>query len=370
MGPKSKITIKEVAERAGVSISTVSRVLNNPDSVTDKKRYQVRRVIEELHYNPDPAAQALSNRAFKTIAVIVPNIINPVMSLIVRGIIHSLDKKNFDVLLYDTEEDFEREQQVLTGLIHKMVDGLIVVAGSGKEISFTDIAKRIPVVLIDRSENISQVDKLSVDDREGMGVLVGHLAERGYTRIALINGAKGNISANLRARYFKQALEERQLQFDPDRIVHTGWTLAYGKIGLNELLRRDPAVDAVICATDLIGMGVMHAAAERGIRVPEDLGVTGFDNSPMGEFVYPPLTTLQYPSIEMGKESVRAILRRFNNPHASLLKICYSLPLIARQSTGHESPGDQNALSRSEMATKDGGLCERENIVKDVPEGS
>ncbi len=343
MGSKNRITIKEVAQRAGVSIATVSRVLNNPESVTDEKRERVRGVIEQLHFNPDPAARALSNRSFKTIAVMVPNIINPVFSLIVRGIIHSLDKNNFDVLLYDTEEDFGREQQVVSGLVQKMVDGLIAVAGTGKEISFTELSKRIPVVLIDRPDNVSPVDKLSVDDREGMHTLVAHMAERGYTRIALVNGTKGNISANSRARYFQQALEEQGLPCSPEQIVYSGWTLAYGKIGLNELLSRNLNVNGIICATDIIAMGVMHAAAELGISIPGDMGVAGFDNSPLGEYVSPTLTTLQYSSIEIGKESVRAILRRFEEPGASLLKQTYSLPLIARQST--QGPASSGSVS-------------------------
>lgn len=330
---RGTVTIKTVAKLAGVSISTVSRVLNNPESVTEDKRLRVNRAIEELRYVPNPVARALGSRKVGSIAIVVPTILNPLMNEAMRGIIEVLDEGCYDAIVFDSNEDFTREQTFYELLPHKMVEGAIFLASAGRELDFDALAEKMPVALISRPETPTKVDTFVSDERHGMRLLTEHLAALGHKEIGHIGGAFGNSSAMLRFDYFRDALDHMRLPWHPEYNTFCDWSIHGGYEAMLRLVKRTHRPSAIICSTDLIALGAMAGARELGIRIPEELSVTGFDNAPSSPFIYPSLTTLKYPNYRLGRLAARAVLRRLRLKDRRIIRKVIPLELIQRNST-------------------------------------
>jgi DNA-binding LacI/PurR family transcriptional regulator len=333
---KGAITIKTVARKAGVSISTVSRVLNNPDSVTLDKRNRVNKAIEELNYVPNPVARALGSRKVGSIAIVVPTILNPFMSEVMRGVIEVLDEDSYDALVFDSNEQFEREKVFFEVLPHKMIDGAIFLGASGRELDFDILAEKMPVALVARSEEPMMVDTFTADEKQGMLRMVEHLYELGHRRIGHIGGSFGSSDAMRRFGFFKDALKELGIDWNSSFDLFCDWSLQGGYDGMLKLLQKKEQPTAVICATDLIAMGALGAANKAGIRVPEDLSVAGFDNAPSSPFLIPPLTTLKYPNYQIGRLAARSVLKKLHGrdeKRGKSIRKIIPMELIERDST-------------------------------------
>lgn len=334
---RGAVTIKTVAKKAGVSISTVSRVLNNPESVTLDKRNRVRRAIEELNYTPNPVARALGSRKVGSIAIVVPTILNPFMSEVMRGIIEVLDEDSYDALVFDSNEQFEREKVFFQVLPQKMIDGAIFLGASGKELDFDTLAEKLPVALVARSEEPELVDSFIADEKQGMIRLVEHLHGLGHRRIGHIGGSFGSTDAMRRFGFFKEALEEIGIEWNSGNDLFSDWGLQGGYQAMLKLLSRKDHPTALICATDLIAMGALGAAFAAGVRVPEDISVTGFDNAPSSPYLIPPLTTLKYPNYQMGRLAARSVLKQLrsgDDRRARSIRKIIPMELIERRSAG------------------------------------
>jgi LacI family transcriptional regulator len=332
------ITIRTIAERAGVSVATVSRYFNTPGTVTERNRERIKELVEELNFVPDPVARALGNCRVDNVAVLVPNISNPIMAEITRGIIEELDKSRITVLLYDCNENAERERRFIATLQTKMIGGVILVSDCGKAAEDDSLAPAIPVVLVDWTGEAPGLDSIRIDEQQGMLRLMSHLADYGHRNIGLLAGDRMTASGIQRVGAFKEAIRLDGRIESAASVSFCPWSLRGGFEGLKGLMSKVDPPTAVVCGNDVIAFGALAAARAMRLAVPNDISITGFDNSPNGEFSIPPLTTLKYPGVSMGRKAAQLILRRMKDPGggagADQYRRAMPLDLIARESTG------------------------------------
>jgi DNA-binding LacI/PurR family transcriptional regulator len=331
---KEATTIKDVAKKACVSISTVSRVLNTPESVREDKRKRVLKAIEELNYVPNPIARALGSNKIGTVAVVVPNIINNCAAEMVRGALEELEKHGFDLMLFTSNEDATREKNYLQQLKNKMVDGAIFIAGCTQELEYKELSSIMPIALIDRYENTTYVDVFTVDEQLGMNRLIEHLTELGHKDIGLLTGDIRTPAATSRIKKFKQTLNFYGLRLNKEFLVSSQWTMQGGYNAFMKLMTRKQTPTAVVASSDIVALGALSAAHEMKIRIPEDVSIVGFDNFPESRFSIPTLTTLKYPNYRLGQLAAKSILNRLNKSYSSGQRKILPLELLIRGSTG------------------------------------
>lgn len=307
-----KFTIKDVAERAGVSPATVSRVLNGQQRhIRPETRERVLQAVQELGYLPDRRAQALRRRWTGVVGVITPDISNPFFSLLVQGLGHEARAHGYSVLICDSQNTPQGEDHAIETLLRERVDGVIVTsvrAYNAKLLNF--LRKGIALVVADRSLAHLDVPTVTVDSVRDGYRLTRHLLELGYRTIAFIQGPGDVATAVGRLEGYKKALKEWGLN-PPERGLEPGdYTFEGGYKAAKRLLRRGP-FDAIIAANDLMAIGTLYALRERGIDVPGEMGLAGFDDIPMASWVHPRLTTIAIPAYRIGQEAMRLLLDRF-----------------------------------------------------------
>ncbi len=327
-----KPNIKDVANKANVSVATVSRALNKPQSVKEKNRQKVMDAVEELEYDPDPVARALRNNKVKSIAVVVPNITNAIMAEMTEGAHAELAEQNYNTVLFNTSESFEREVYYCDLLKETMVEGAIFITGSGETPPVQKLAQKKAVCLINRHTDCDSVDQIVADEYGGMQLLVYHLYKLGHERIAFITGKEETSATKKKIAGYKEYLEELGLGFNKKFVVSGEWTLKGANLAMKELLQLRQSPSAVIVGTDYMGLGVISAINEAGLSIPDDIAITGFDNASSSEYYNPPLTTLNYPNYELGKMAARAVLNRIEEPDVEKKEISMPLEIKIRKS--------------------------------------
>ncbi|MEI7883875.1 MAG: LacI family DNA-binding transcriptional regulator [Clostridia bacterium] len=328
------MTIKKIAEQAGVSVSTVSRVLNNPESVRTDKRQRVELAIKATNYIPSPIAKALGMQKSKTIGILVPNIINDCSAKIVSAIMEELDMHDFDTLLFNTIETLEKEEHITKLVREKMVDGIIMISSLGTKEEIAELANVMPVVLIDRQQIVPNLDAFLVDGALGMLKLVGYLKDLGHAKFGLLAGDLQTDSCKLRVQYFKAALFKEGLELDPLAIAYSSWEMRGGYQAMARLLEKKLELTAIIASSDVLAIGGARAAYIYGRKIPEDLSLVGFDNFSTGEFMVPALTTLKYPAAILGKLAAKSILQRLNDRNKPGIEKMLPMELLIRESAG------------------------------------
>ena len=329
-----KATIHDVARLAGVSVSTVSRVVNTPNMVSEGKREAVLQAIRTLGYAPNPIARAMSGKRPGIIGVVVPNIINGTISEIVNGILEELEKSDFNLLLLTSAEDERKETQYITLLKEKMINGAIFICSSGKEIDFSPLLNAMPVALVDRFERTPGLTTINSDDRMGLKLVVNHLKGLGHTRIGYLAGDIEKVSGWERLNAIRLVMGEAGLSLGSELVAVSNWTLQGGYDACRQLFGRAPDLTALVASSDILALGALAALREMGRRVPEDVSVTGFDNFPNSRFSAPPLTTLQYPSYQMGQLAAQHIIKQIFNPTLPARRFVLPVKLLERSSTG------------------------------------
>ena len=302
-------TIKDVAERAGVSPATVSRVLNGQQRyIRPETRERVLRAVQELGYLPDRRAQALRRRRTGVIGVLTPDISNPFFSLLVRGVEHEARAHGYSVLICDSQNAPEGEDRAIDALLRERVDGVIVTsvrADNTKLLKF--LSKGIALVVADRPLTHLDVPTVTVDNVRDGYKLTKHLLALGYERLAFIQGPSDTATALGRWTGYLQALREHDLEPPKGAVVSGDFTFEGGYRAAKRLLRRLGAFDAIVAANDLMALGALYALRERGIAVPDELGLAGFDDIPMASWVHPRLTTVAIPAYRIGKEAMKLL---------------------------------------------------------------
>lgn len=332
---KNKVTIKDVAEKAGVSVTTVSQILNGKGSRFSKRTQErVFKLKDEMHYVPDFNARNLILHSSKTIGVLVPNIGNPFFSTFFRGIQTVCRNAHYLPLVFSASNDEDTEKYYLGTLVERSVDGLIIASSSVTGDTIDNILKpnRIPYLLFDRNQTNDDGDRLQVDDYQGGSIAAKHLAELGHEQIVML--LPQQLTRNLRKRLdgFINGLLERGIDFNEEQnVVYAPLTKLGGYKQTAAVLAKHPT--AVFCANDELAIGLYRGLHERGLKIPQDLSVLGYDNIDLAEYVTPKLTTIQQPIMELGETSARLILNRINNQEMARQLVDVPVKLIERSST-------------------------------------
>lgn len=345
-----RVTIADVARQAGVSPMTVSRVINNKGDVRASTRQRVMAVVEQLGYRPSSIARGLATRRTGALGLVVPDVANPFFADLVRGVEHGAYARGYNVFLCNSEEDPQRELEILHLLEEKQVEGLVLCSSRlDAPALHALVARQSRVVLVNRQLRNRAVRSVTVDDEKGGYLATRHLLETGRRAVGLLAGPEPSHSGRLRARGYRAALAEFRA---PSAEAWTGPCRPDVEGGLNaarELLERQPQLDGLVCFNDLVAVGALQACAEMGRAVPTDMAIVGYDDIALAALVTPSLTTCRVPRYELGRQAVRLLLEQLEGSAEPAEDVVLQPELIIRQSAPLVSkrPGALAAVEES-----------------------
>jgi DNA-binding LacI/PurR family transcriptional regulator len=328
-------TMRDVARHAGVSIQTVSHVVNRTGNISDETRHRVLGSIEHLNYRRNPFARSMRTRQTRLIALIILDISNPVLSLIASTIESAAYAEDYHVLLYNTDHDSAREQAYLSEIGSRRADGVIIVNTINRQNMTTLSTDGVPTVLIDSSILSSPVPVVSVDNSAGAYRATQHLVELGHHRIAHIAGSRDLGIARERQLAYSRALQDSRLTYERIVFAHSiQWGYESGYAAMCELLTDAERPTAIFAASDALAIGAYRALTEAGLRVPHDMSVVGFDNIEASAYTTPPLTTVHQPFSELGHQAFSLLLSMLDGNVVNPPNVLLPADLIFRGSTG------------------------------------
>lgn len=331
---KRRITHRDVADRAGVSVATVSYVINHgPRPVSPEKRARVEEAVAALGYYPNALARSLRVQQTATVGLIVPNSANPFYAEVARELERGCADEGFLVLLCNSERDPTREARFVQMLRAKQVDGAVIIPHSDTASLLQPLlAAEIPVVILEHS--IPGLHCIAIDDLAGGRLATRHLIELGHTRIAIIRRRQISSLSMMRFDGYRLELERAGIALDDSLVVETGPFQNDGYAAMRELLERRPRPTAVVTHNDIMALGALRAIYDAGLSVPGDISVVGYDDIAAAPYLVPPLTTIRSPKMEMGRLAAQMVLKLARDP-ASLPPQTVTLPveLVIRQST-------------------------------------
>jgi LacI family transcriptional regulator len=324
------VTIHDIAAEAGVSASTVSRVLNGTTPVANAKRAAVLAAIESLNYHPNVVAQGLVRGKSATIGVLTQDLASPFYAEIHRAVEEGLVGSGYHPLFASGHWGADLELAALDVLIKRRVDAIIVLGGLMPGEHLHAVAQELPLVAVGRLIAGIEDRCLHVDHAEGAYKAMRYLIELGHTRIAHITGLPYHPDAIDRQAGYRQALDDAGLAVDPNLVVEGTFDEQSGLLAVEMLLARGAMFTALFAANDQMAQGARLALFRRGIRVPDDVSLIGFDDQPSSAFTTPPLTTVRQPTAEMGAAAAEAVLKMLNGCQPSLPNL--SVDLVIRES--------------------------------------
>lgn len=327
--------IYDVARFARVSVFTVSAVVNNNGNVSSALRRRVEVAVQKLNYRPNLLARGLVKHQTHTLGIVVRDIVNPFFPLLVRGAEDTAHKAGYSVLLCNSDDQREKEEQYLELLLSKRVDGILLNKAPGTLSSSLRqllAESEVPVVSLMRTSPDLKGDAVVTDDEKGAFEAVSHLARVGHRRIALVSGPLSVSNGKARQRGFSKALQAASLELERDLVVEGDYHIDSGyRAGLSLLPRRP---DAVFVANYLMTVGLMKAADEMGLGCPEDFGLASFDDYPWLSCFRPRLTTVELPKYEIGATAVQILLERMSGKSRQRALIKLTPELHVRESCG------------------------------------
>jgi len=329
-------TLKDVAKKAGVSIAVASRVLGNYGYVSEKNRTKVSKVAEEIGYQPNILARSLKTRKTYSIGVIISDVTTFFFTSVVRGIEDVANQNGYHVTLCNSDEDPEKEREYLEELYKRRVDGIII-SPTSRNIAYVKKIMRsgIPVVLVDRRIDGIDTAQIVVDNEWGSHEAVKYLINLGYRRIGVINGLQGIRTSEERFAGYQRALEEGGIKIDPNLIKYGDFRMKKGGKAMVEFLRMKNIPEAVFVTNEVMTTGALLALKEHEVRIPEQIGIVGFDDPVWASLINPPLTAVRQPSYSIGSIACQALLqkiRKSNRERSLHEKIVLKPKLIIRQS--------------------------------------
>jgi LacI family transcriptional regulator len=305
-------TLKEIAEALGMSITTVSKALQNKPDVSKKTIAKVLALAEELNYTPNSFAVNLRTKESKTIGLIIPEVVHHFFSNVINGIIAEAEKNGYLVIILQSNESLELEKKQVALLINKRVDGIIMSLSneSNNDSHIKEILrKEIPFVQFDKISKLIPSSKVIINDQKAAMEAVQHLIDKGCKKIAHIRGPENPQNAIDRFLGYKKALEKSGIPYD-SKLVYTckNVTFEEGVEFAKQILAEHPDVDGIFVITDLVAVGVLAHFNEKGIQVPNQIAVIGFSNWFMSQVITPKLSTVDQPSYEMGAAAFALLL--------------------------------------------------------------
>jgi LacI family transcriptional regulator len=336
---EGKLTIRQIAKLAGISRSTVSRVLNNHPNVNAQTRERVLQVIAETGFRPDPIARSLSSRRADIIGLVIPVTIrslfeDPFFPRLMQGISQGCNNHDYTLSLFLLHTPEEEEKLYPRISRRQLLDGVIVTATRNRDPLIPQLlANRVPFVLHGRHED-PRASFVEVDNVTGAHTAVTHLVRLGRRRIGLITGPSGSLAAEDRKRGYLNALLERRVPVDEDLIIHGDFTENSSYEAMQRLLPHEP--DAVFVASDTMALGALRALRNAGKRVPEEVALVGFDDMPQAATANPPLTTVRQPIQRAGALAVEMLIDILENGVDPPRRIILPTELVIRDSCGSQ----------------------------------
>lgn len=334
---KRKVNIKDVAARAQVHPSTVSRVMNaeTRSMVSESVADRIARIASEMGYTCSPLASGLRTGRSFTIGVIIPDLSNPMFPPIVRGIERTLSAEGYIAILADSDNSQKGERAIFDSMKSRHIDGLILATARLKDPVVSDcIDEQLPLVLVNRTTDTHDVTEVINNDELGIQLAITHLVELGHTQIAFLGGPQNTSTGRDRYQSFLKIAQTGKFHMDPELCINcTAFTEAAGHIGMLEILDQDKAFSAVVAANDLLALGCYDALDERNLSCPGDISITGFNDMPFADRLSPPLTSLHIPLDELGVQAANLLLAEINDPQAPRVTTRLDPRLVARGST-------------------------------------
>ncbi len=333
----SRTTIKQVAGLSGVSIKTVSRVINGGEAVSAETLRRVTDAIGRLNYRPNALARGLVTRRSRSIGLVIADIVNPFFPPLVRGVEDTAAAQGYNVILCDTDEHAERERAAVSLLLEKQVDGLILCASRLPASFLREVADSgVLMVLVNRALHHARTASVMVDAAEGGRRATAHLLDLGHRRIGYLSGPPSSSSNAGRLRGYTRALEARGIPFSQELVAGGAASIDAGRKATEALMaigRRPPT--ALFAFDDLMAVGALEELRRQGRRVPQDVAVVGFDDIEMAAFVDPPLTTVAQPKADMGRLAAARLLEMIEGTPATGPRVVTLTPeLVVRRSCG------------------------------------
>jgi LacI family transcriptional regulator len=338
-------TLRDVAAAAGVHAGTASRALN-PETrrlVNVETARRVLRAAESLGYQPNPIARSLKTSRSGTIGLVLPDLTNPLFPPIVRAIEDVLRPAGFSALIVNTDNDPQRERDLIGSLRSRQVEGLIVATALLDHPLLDELHRQgVKIVLVNRRSAAADFSCVTPDDAAGIALAVKHLAELGHTRILHLAGPNNTSTGIARAHAFETSVRDEGLEEDPARIVTCDqWSEESGARELAGALDRSVDFTAIVAGNDLIALGCYDVFAERGISCPGDISVVGFNDMPFLDKLQPPLTTVRIPHHQIGREAGRMLLEAIQEPDRPPRSVLLPLSLQVRGSTAPPAARDK-----------------------------
>lgn len=326
------ITLKMVAERAGVSVNTVSRAINNKSDINEETKKRVLKVAQELGYVQNATAVALRTKKTRTLGVVIADNRNPFYAEVLNGIEEAAREKNYHIILANTQRDYQKEEEAINLLLAKRVDGLLITPVQDRNDDIKNLIEaNIPFVIVGRDFKNIEVDAVYNDEVKGGFLATKYLIKKGHKRIALINGFLHKSPARGRLEGYKKALKEYGIPFD-DSLVSVGdIDVKDGYERTKQLLEKNLDFTAIFAYNDMMAFGAMRAIKEKGLRIPEDIGLVGYDDIPFSSLISPSLTTIRLKKQELGVESLKLLLSRINVSRKKTKKIMLDVELKIRE---------------------------------------
>ncbi|WP_163192902.1 LacI family DNA-binding transcriptional regulator [Clostridium thermarum] len=331
------VTINEVAKEAGVSITTVSRVLNNNYPVKKETREKIERAIEKLNYKPNAAARSLITKKTSMIGVIVPGITNLFFPTIVESIEEHIKEMGYSIALSNTEGDAVHEREVAERIASRQVDGIIVIDPRFENLKngfYDEINKNVPVIIINGAPTASKCNLVIYDEEVGTREAFEYLIGLGHKKIAFVRGRK-SFSYDIKEKIYNEILQEKHFQYN--KVIDVGKGNSIEVVDntqnkIEEVFTKEERPTAVFACNDLMAVGVLNACSKLSIKVPEELSVIGCDNTLIANISSPKLTSVDLDMKEIGRRAAQELISTIEKSNRSKSKIIMDTKLIIRDS--------------------------------------
>ena len=330
---QDKVTIADIAKRADVSKTTVSRVLNNKPDVDATTRESILAIIRETGFVPHSSAISLAKGKTHLVGLLVPSLTSPYSLRVIQGVAEAIEETEYEVLLYTTSMAEKNQEKFAQRLTKNLTDGLAVLLPRNfEEYGKILLRAQFPVVFIDHRGMGQDYPSITADNRSGALAASRYLASLGHKRIGFITGLMDFGCSKDRLEGYSDALVEAGLAFDPNLVAHGDFSRQSGYASTQELLRGNPRPSAIFCSNDEMALGAMAAATALGLSVPGDISVLGFDDLPNAALSIPALTTVRQPLYEMGRLAAESLLRQIDGEAPPQGEMVLETSLIVRES--------------------------------------
>ncbi|MUV37199.1 Catabolite control protein [Lentibacillus sp. JNUCC-1] len=324
--------IRQVADKAGVSVATVSRVLNGHNTVSNKTKQKVEEAIAQLNYEPSSLGRNLRNSESRLLLVLIPEIANPFYFEIIKGIETTALNHNYNILLCETNSDPEREDIYFDLVRSKMADGIISMDPAVNMETLIALAEAHAIIQCSEYDIDSGIPYVTIDSEKAAYMAVEHLINIGHRKIGLINSNKDFLYARQREKGYQKALEDHGIEVNPAYIRYTHKLgFEYGQQAMRDILKLDDRPTAVFGVSDLLAIGALREIHTNGLSVPDDIAVVGFDRIDFSNMTHPTLTTIAQPMCEMGTIAAQMLLKKIRGEAVTSTVLQHEL--VVREST-------------------------------------